>query len=96
MSRFYFDVENGFGFVGDEEGRELESIEDAKAAAIEGVRSIMSAEVGEGRLDLRGKINVLDAERNLITSIKFSDTVDIQTGELPAHDRDGGSADHSR
>jgi hypothetical protein len=89
MSRFYFDVQNGFGFVEDEEGRELESIEEAKVAAIEGVRSIMAAEVVEGRLDLRGEIHVLNAERKLIMTIKFSDTIDIQTGELPAQATEG-------
>ena len=83
MSRFYFDVENGFGFVEDEEGHELDSIEDAKKAAIDGVRSIMSAEVGEGRLDLRGKIHVLDARRNLLMTIKFDEIIEILTGELP-------------
>ena len=86
MPRYYLNVENGFGFVEDEEGQEFTGLEEAKAAAIEGARSLMSTEVMDGKIDLRGRIDVLDERHVLAISIAFSDIVAVLRGELPSRE----------
>lgn len=86
MPRYYLNVENGFGFVEDEEGQEFAGLEDAKAAAIEGARSLMSTEVMEGKIDLRGRIDVVEEDGGVAMSIAFSDIIDVLEGELPSRE----------
>lgn len=84
MPRFFFHVRNGMGFALDEEGAELDDLRAAKQHAIEGARSLMSAEVAKGELDLRGRIEVTDAEGQCILILRFGEAVRIRDGELPS------------
>ena len=59
MSRYHFNIHNGLGFVEDEEGRELGAPAEARIEALKGARSIIADEVLQGRLDLRGRLEVL-------------------------------------
>jgi len=83
VSRYYFNVRNGHGFTLDEEGLELSSDQDARMQAIIGARSLMSAEVLEGRLDLRGQIEVTDDDNDEVLTVRFRDAVDVNEGKPP-------------
>jgi len=84
MTRYYFHVRNGFGYAQDEEGVDLDSLSAVKAMALEGARSLLSSEIREGRLDLRGRIEVTDAGNREVMTIPFADVLEIITGSLPA------------
>lgn len=83
VPKFFFHIRNGLGFTEDEEGQELASVEDARAAAVVGARSLLSAEVVEGQLDLRGRIEVRDGEGRGVATVEFGDVVEIRRGAPP-------------
>ena len=77
MPRYYFNIRNGHGFTSDEEGQELSSDTDARAHAILGARSLISADVMKGELDLGGQIEVTDDEEQGVMTIRFRDAVNV-------------------
>lgn len=85
MPRYHFNIRNGLGFTADEEGLDLSSDKAARVQAIRGARSLMSAEVMEGILDLSGQIEVTDDDNDEVLTVRFSDVVDVrQGGHSPA------------
>ena len=80
MARYYFNIRNGIGLTADDEGLELPSKTDARALAIKGARSLLSAEVMEGRLDLTGQIEVTDDDNEEVMTVRYRDVVCIQQG----------------
>lgn len=78
MPRFYLNIDNSNGVTPDEEGQEFSGIEDARQAALAGIRSILAAEVAAGRLDLGGRIDIVDSNANLLLSIAFVEAVDVR------------------
>ena len=78
MPRYHFNIRNGSGFTIDEEGLDLFSETDARAQAVRGARSLMSAEVLEGMLDLDGQIEVTDALNGAVLTVRFRDAVRVQ------------------
>ena len=84
MPRYHFNIRNGSGFTIDEEGLDLFSETDARAQAIRGARSLMSAEVLEGMLDLNGQIEVTDDLNDAVLTVRFSDVVDVRQGDHTA------------
>jgi len=78
MPRYHFHIRNGLGFIADEEGLELSSEKDARVQAIRGARSLMSAEVMEGMLDLAGQIEVTDERNDEVLTVRFRDAVRVQ------------------
>ena len=87
MPRFYFHIYNSLGFVPDEEGRKLGGPEQALDEAVKGARSLLSSEVLEGQLDLRGRIEVTDARGGHLCTVQFGDVVYIKTGPVPNQGR---------
>lgn len=83
MPRYHFNIRNGHGFTPDEEGLELSSHQDARMQAISGARSLISAEVLEGRLDLCGQIEVTDDDNDEVLTVSFRDAVDFREGMPP-------------
>ena len=77
MPRYHFNIRNGFGFTADEEGLDLMSDTDARLQAIRGARSLICAEVLEGRLDLSGQIEVTDSQNDEVMTVRFSDAVRV-------------------
>lgn len=77
MPRYRFDIHNGIGFVADEEGRELADLAVAQAEGLKGVRSILAEDVLIGCLDLRGRLDIADAEGRILATISFDEAVDI-------------------
>ena len=77
MPRYHFDVQNGASLLLDEEGRELADLEVARKEAIKGIRSLISAEVEKGSLDLTGQLTVRDATRRTVILLRFDEAVSI-------------------
>ena len=77
MPRFYLNVHDSSGFAEDEEGQELSGPEQAEAVALCGARSLMSAGVADGDLDLDGRIDVEDSQRKHIFTVRFRDAITI-------------------
>jgi hypothetical protein len=81
MARFYLHINNGGGYSEDLEGQELDDLAAARRAAIEGVRSLLSEEARQGQLDLSGKIEISDAEGNILLIVPFNEAVELRRTE---------------
>lgn len=81
MARYHFNIRNGHGFTADEEGADLPSDADARDRAIEGARSLMSAQVLEGVLDLDGRIEVTEEGRGAVMSVHYREAVEVRSEE---------------
>ena len=75
MARYHFNIRNGTGFTADDEGMDLSSEADARSHAIEGARSLISAEVLQGTLDLNGQIEVTDEGQGAVMTVRFVEAV---------------------
>ncbi len=78
MARYHFNIRNGNGFTADDEGMDLSSDDDARLHAIEGARSLISAEVLQGTLDLNGQIEVTDEDQAAVMTVRFAEAVDVR------------------
>jgi uncharacterized protein DUF6894 len=78
MPRYYLNIRNKISFTPDEEGCDLPNAEAARKEAVRGARSLMSAEIAdEGRLDLRGRIEVVDETGELVLIVPFREALEI-------------------
>ena len=84
MPLYYFNIHNGDGLTGDEEGRELPDDGAAHAEALQGIRSILAEEVRQGRLDLDGRIEVLDGAKRPLFSVTYAEALRIESPENSA------------
>jgi hypothetical protein len=86
MARYFFDVINGIGLVEDEEGQDLPGLPAARDVAIAGVRSIICADVAAGFIDLSGRVEVRDADRQPLVCIPFREAIELRglDAETPA------------
>ena len=80
MPRYFFHILNSVGYAEDEEGSEFDGLDDARREAIAGVRSILSDEVREGRIDLRGRIDIVDSGGTRVLTVRFTDAVEVVPG----------------
>lgn len=78
MPRYYFDLLNGTGLTGDEEGLELADFDAARRTALKAARSVLSHEVLHGRLDLDGRIDVRDGSGGVVLQLPFSEAVEVK------------------
>ncbi|MDO6414166.1 hypothetical protein Q4F19_07215 [Sphingomonas sp. BIUV-7] len=76
--RYYLTIYNGIGMVEDEEGRDFASLAEAKAAAIDGIRSLISEEARQGTVDLTGRIEVLDSLGKLLCLVRYEEAIDLR------------------
>jgi hypothetical protein len=83
MPRFFLHIVDRYGRAPDEEGREFDSARQAREAAVKGARSLLIGELEQGRLDLRGRIEVADDRQGVADVVEFADVVDILRGPLP-------------
>jgi hypothetical protein len=84
MPLYYFHVRNGLGFTRDDEGQDLPDTDAARKVALRGIRSMLASEVAEGRIDLRGRIEVTDAEGESVFEVPFDDAIVLLTGDPPS------------
>lgn len=79
MPRYFFDLNNGGGFVRDCEGREEDSVTAAKQIAINALRGIISGEISEGKAVSRGSfISVRSESEGEVAKVYFEDVVTIE------------------
>ena len=76
MPRFYFDLHNDFDAL-DQEGKELDGIEDAREIALAEAREMIEASVAEGRVDLNHFIQVRDESGNIVHRLRFREAITI-------------------
>ena len=76
MPRFYFHLYCEFS-VRDEEGRELVDPETAREAAKEDIRSIVSDAAKHGEIDMRGRVEIADAQGTVVETVSFTDAVKV-------------------
>lgn len=77
MPRYHLHLYDRAGGSCDEEGVELPDVESARACAIDGIRSIVSAEVRGGRLDLDGRVEIADGAGSVLGAVPFSEAVEL-------------------
>ncbi len=75
MQRYFFNVHDQSGSLFDPEGTVCSDREAARRAAIHSVRSILAEDLVNGRIDMNGKVDVLDAGGVVIETIAFAECV---------------------
>ena len=83
MPVYYFHIRNGLGFTRDEEGQELADQAAARDVALRSVRSLIAAEAEEGRIDLRGRLEVTYRQDEPLFHLPFGDAFELLTGPPP-------------
>lgn len=84
MPHYYLHISNGIGNVRDEEGVDLPGVPDARERAIDGIRSIVSEEAREGRIDLAGEIVICNAAGDSLLAVPFREAFDIRLDRDPS------------
>lgn len=79
MPRYRFNVDNGTGFIEDEEGRELPDLDVVRAEALKGIRSILAEDVLSGQIDLTGRLEVVDDAGTVLLTVPFGDAVAVKS-----------------
>jgi hypothetical protein len=81
VARYHFNIRNGHGFTADDEGTDLPSDDSAREQAVKGARSLLSAELLEGTLDLNGQIEVTAEERGAVMTVRFAEAVEVKAAD---------------
>lgn len=82
MPLYFFHLRDGDDILLDPEGRNLETLNEIRTAALAEARGILSQEALAGRIELGQQIDVMDADKHLIYTIRFADAVEIVCGNL--------------
>ena len=82
MPLYYFHIHNGLGFTRDVEGQELTDAAEAMDVALRSARSLIAAEAAEGRIDLRGRLEVTNGQDEPLFDLPFADSIVILTGDV--------------
>lgn len=77
MPRFHLHIYNHTGDTIDQEGSECRDLAAARGKAIAGIRSFLSAELLEGKVDLRGHLDIADDGGRVLDRIDFHEAVKI-------------------
>ena len=77
MARLYFNLFNSVGFVPDEEGKELPDLAAARETAVDAIRSLVADDARQGLVDLRGRIEVCDAAKEVLLVVRFAEAAEL-------------------
>jgi hypothetical protein len=77
VQRFYFHLYDDVISM-DEEGTELPSLQAARERAIENARALACAEVLEGNLNLKHRIDIADEDGDVVATVHFRDVVELE------------------
>ena len=77
MPLFFLHVFNRIGFAADEEGVEVDDLAAAVEQAKDGIRSIIGDEARTGRIDLNGRIEIVDEAGTTRQVIPFPEAFEI-------------------
>lgn len=83
MPPFFFHVCDGNGFVEDEEGLELPTLESAREVAMKAARDLIASEAHKGSVNLASFIEVENGARELLFTVTFSDAFEIKSQPCP-------------
>ena len=75
MSLYFFDVYDDGLICVDEEGTQHRGEAEARAHAIDGIRSIVSSAVRSGTFSLAGRVHVRDEAGDVAMVVPFTDAV---------------------
>lgn len=78
MPTFHLHLINAHVDADDVEGHDLPSLEVARAKALDGIRDFLSAELRNGTLDLRGRVDIEDEVGAVLITIPFAEAVAIK------------------
>ena len=81
MPRYFFHVYNDI-VATDEEGMELPDLAAAREQALEAARELVCESVHKGQLNLDHRIEVEDAQGNMVLCVSYRDAFTV-TGEEP-------------
>ena len=85
MPSFYFNLFNLISAT-DPEGRDCSSVDEARKEAKADIHSILRDDIASyGRVDLRGRIEITDGNRNVVETVDFLDAIELLLPE-PRHD----------
>jgi len=74
--RFFFHLNNSTGWTHDREGRELDGLPQALEIAVEEARSLLCADIAEGKtVDLRSYIAIDDEIGREVARVMFEEVV---------------------
>jgi hypothetical protein len=74
---FHLHLCNGVGFLDDEEGQIFPDLESARQGAVTALREIAGEEIARGKLYLGSFIEIEDANRRHLDTVRFADAVEI-------------------
>ena len=77
MPRYFFNLHECGHVTSDSEGAELADVPAARDRAVREARSIICAEVAEGRLCLSCRIEVHDDDGRCVVAVPFRETVAV-------------------
>jgi hypothetical protein len=77
MPRYHLHLHNAHVDASDEEGHDLNDLSAARAMALNGIRGFLAHEVMEGKLDLRGRIDIADDAGHILITVQFDEAVAI-------------------
>lgn len=78
MTLYFFHLRDGADVLLDPEGCELPDLGAVAGRTLAAARSLLSADVLEGRMDLHLRIDVVDGAGAAVHSLDFADAVDIR------------------
>jgi hypothetical protein len=78
MPLFFLHVYNRTGSSRDEEGLDLPDLDAARTQAVQGIRSILRDEVGRGKIDFEGHIDIADESGRVLATVTYHDAVDLR------------------
>lgn len=78
MPRFYTHLINHIADTRDEEGQDFPDVEAARSSALRAIRGILAEEVRDGRLDLRGRVEIADDGHVVVLTIPFDEALSLQ------------------
>jgi hypothetical protein len=77
MPQFHLNLHDATVDVRDEEGVDVADLDEARDRAIAGIRDFLSHELAEGRLDLRGRIDITDHRGVSVMTVPFGEAVTV-------------------
>ena len=77
MPHYRLNLYNATGQSEDAEGADYRDLAAARAAAIDGIRSILSAEALDGEINLHGHLEIVDDAGTVLDTIDFADVLKV-------------------
>ena len=77
MPHYRLHISNSTGVAEDREGQALPDLDAAREEALRGIRSLLADELKDGKVDLRGKVDVVDDADRILMTVPFEESFAI-------------------